>query len=172
MLMGKDAYERSWKHAQKLMRAGRGNEIMPPRLLANLLSAPCNASRWYSLTSPLFDGPDDFFSSDLPLENLEQTFGRITPSSTPLLILYSGADEYTPPEVDKKAMVGRWMDVCRRFGVNVDTVNGGVLEGATHNLEGCGDGVKREFLGRLGRFLKGVAGEEGGERKIVINGVL
>ncbi|EWC46227.1 hypothetical protein DRE_04605 [Drechslerella stenobrocha 248] len=156
MIMGPDAYDRSWKHAQKLVRAGKGAEIMPAQITKGIFEAPCTASRWYSLTSPLHDGADDFFSSDTPAENLEQTFGRITPARTPLLILYSGADEFTPPAVDKKALVDRWVEVCRRNGVAVDVANSGVVAGATHNYAGCAEPVVQDFLGRVNRFLDAV----------------
>ncbi|KAF3924671.1 hypothetical protein AA313_de0205374 [Arthrobotrys entomopaga] len=161
--MGKDAYDRSWKHAQKLIKAGRGGEIMSAQITQDVFEAPCTADRWYSLSSPLHDGDDDFFSSDTPLENLEATFGKITPAKTPFLILYSGADEFTPRSVDKKVLVDRWIEVCRRFGVNVDMGNSGIIEGATHNFARCPEGVMKDFLGRVGRFLKMVEGGlEGG----------
>ncbi|KAK6340874.1 hypothetical protein TWF696_009189 [Orbilia brochopaga] len=159
MIMGQSAYDRSWKHAQKMVKAGKGEDIMPSQITQNIFDSPCTASRWYSLTSPLHDGADDFFSSDTPMENLEATFGAITPARTPLLILYSGADEFTPPSVDKKALVDRWVDVCRRNGVAVDAVNSGVIAGATHNFAGCGDAVTADFLGRVGRFLDGVVAD-------------
>ncbi|EPS43958.1 hypothetical protein H072_2122 [Dactylellina haptotyla CBS 200.50] len=162
-IMGKDSYDRSWKHAQKLIKAGRGEEIMSTQITQNIFEAPCTASRWYSLSSPLHDGADDFFSSDTPMENLEATFGKITPARTPLLILYSGADEFTPQTVNKKAMVERWLDVCRRHGVNVDFANSGIIEGATHNFAKCTDAVVKDFLGRVGRFLKVVGGGGGFE---------
>lgn len=174
MMMGKDAYDRSWKHAQKLIKAERGADIMPAQLTQNQFEAPCTADRWYSLTSPLHDGADDFFSSDTPDEKLDETFGKVTPAETPLLILYSGADEFTPKAVDKHALVGRWFRACEKGGVNVDRVNSGVVDKATHNLEGSVEG-KREALIRVERFLGWVgAGEgnaSGGGSSSLMNGV-
>ncbi|KAF3918995.1 hypothetical protein ABW20_dc0109792 [Dactylellina cionopaga] len=167
MIMGKDAYDRSWKHAQRLIKAGRGNDIMPSQITQNIFESPCTASRWYSLSSPLHDGADDFFSSDTPMENLEATFGKITPARTPVLILYSGADEFTPKNVDKKALVGRWVEVCGRCGVNVDLENSGVIAGATHNFAGCQEGVMKEVLRRLGGFLRGIGSREDAGKGVV-----
>ncbi|KAK6521349.1 hypothetical protein TWF506_001572 [Arthrobotrys conoides] len=162
-MMGKETYERSWKHAQRLIKSGRGGEIMPAQITKDVFDAPCSAFRWYSLTSPNMDGEDDFFSSDIGEEQLEGTFGAVVPAGTPLLVVYSGEDEFVPVTVDKEGLVGRWIGVCVRKGVNVDVENSGVVKKATHNFAGCEEGVFGEFLGRVGRFLKAV--EEGGKLK-------
>ncbi|KAK6534500.1 hypothetical protein TWF281_005819 [Arthrobotrys megalospora] len=163
VIMGKDSYDRSWKHAQRLIKSGRGGDIMPAQITQGVFEAPCTADRWYSLTSPNFDGEDDFFSSDIPEENIDGTFGGVTPAGTPLLVVYSGEDEFVPPWVDKEALVGRWVRSCVKKGVNLDVRESGVIVGATHNFAGCKGGVLEDFLGRVGRFLKGVAAE--GEKK-------
>ncbi|KAK6350921.1 hypothetical protein TWF718_004103 [Orbilia javanica] len=157
-MMGKETYDRSWKHALRLIKSGRGGEIMPAQITKEVFEAPCSAFRWYSLTSPNMDGEDDFFSSDIKEEVLETTFGKVVPAETPLLVVYSGSDEFVPAFVDKKALVERWVAVCVRNGVAVDVLNSGVVENATHNFAGCEEGVFEEFLGRVGRFLRGVEG--------------
>ncbi|KAK6502819.1 hypothetical protein TWF481_007864 [Arthrobotrys musiformis] len=158
VMMGKESYDRSWKHAARLIKSGRGGEIMPAQITKAVFEAPCSAERWYSLTSPNMDGEDDFFSSDIGEEVLEGTFGGVVPAETPLLVCYSGGDEFVPAGVDKAALVARWVRVCERKGVNVDKGNSGVIEGATHNFGGCEEGVFEDFLGRVGRFLEGIAG--------------
>ncbi|KAK6361840.1 hypothetical protein TWF730_005553 [Orbilia blumenaviensis] len=163
VMMGQDTYDRSWKHAQKLIKSGRGGEIMPARITREVFEAPCSANRWYSLTSPNMDGEDDFFSSDIGEEMLEGTFGGITPAGTPLLIVYSGDDEFVPQRVDKVGLVERWVRVCVRMGVNVDVGNSGVVEKATHNFAKCESSVFEEFLGRVVRFLKTLEG--GGDER-------
>ncbi|RVD88315.1 uncharacterized protein DFL_002504 [Arthrobotrys flagrans] len=157
-MMGKETYERSWKHAQRLIKSGRGGEIMPAQITKEVFEAPCSAFRWYSLTSPNMDGEDDFFSSDISEETLEGTFGGIVPAETPLLVVYSGGDEFVPAAVDKEGLVNRWVRVCVKKGVNIDVGNSGVVGKATHNFAGCERGVFEDFLGRVGRFLKGVEG--------------
>ncbi|KAF3081832.1 hypothetical protein TWF569_000849 [Orbilia oligospora] len=161
MMMGKETYERSWKHAQRLVKSGRGGDIMPAQITKEVFEAPCSAFRWYSLTSPNMDGEDDFFSSDIGEDILEGTFGAVVPAGTPLLVCYSGEDEFVPLTVDKEGLVEKWVRVCVRKGVNVDVKNSGVVKKATHNFAGCEGEVFEDFLGRVRRFLKVV--EAGGK---------
>ncbi|EGX43650.1 hypothetical protein AOL_s00215g386 [Orbilia oligospora ATCC 24927] len=161
MMMGKETYERSWKHAQRLVKSGRGGDIMPAQITKEVFEAPCSAFRWYSLTSPNMDGEDDFFSSDIGEDILEGTFGAVVPAGTPLLVCYSGEDEFVPLTVDKEGLVEKWVRVCVRKGVNVDVKNSGVVKKATHNFAGCEGEVFEDFLGRVRRFLKVV--EDGGK---------
>lgn len=146
--------------ALKMCREGRGKDAMPNRLTAGFGRVAITAKRWVDVASPApnHDGADDYFSSDLPDERLNKTFGKLPPS-TPLLILYGGADESVPPSVDKHALVSRWMRIVQGSGGIVDNVNGGITPEATHNLNGndkvvVEDLVKR-VLGFVGRLDSG-----------------
>ncbi|KAK4690232.1 hypothetical protein P7C71_g6507, partial [Lecanoromycetidae sp. Uapishka_2] len=64
--------------AQTLVDEGRGSDILPATATVSMfMSAPVSANRWLSLASPDHAGEDDYFSSDLPDETLERTFGFI-----------------------------------------------------------------------------------------------
>lgn len=54
-------------------------------------------------------GDDDFFSSDLPDDQLKTTFGRI---DRPIMFLPCENDELVPPSVDRPAILGRWIRSC------------------------------------------------------------
>ena len=150
--------------ALKKCREGEGKECLPNRLTKPVFGRiGITAQRWVDVASPgpAHDGADDFFSSDLPDERLVSSFGKL-PASSPLLILYGGADEAVPAAVDKRRLVQRWMHVTEQHSGAVDGVNGGVVEGATHNLNGqsleiVGDLVRR-VVGFIGRVERGELG--------------
>ncbi|KAK5000467.1 hypothetical protein LTR28_013064, partial [Elasticomyces elasticus] len=107
------------------------------------------------LASPPPDhaGEDDYFSSDFDEARLKDTFGQL-PSRTPLLILYSGSDEYVGSKIDKSALVGKWTKVAKEMGAQVDEENGGVVLGATHNLNKDPDGIVDDLCTRVVSFLR------------------
>ncbi|KAK9451427.1 uncharacterized protein V1518DRAFT_408532 [Limtongia smithiae] len=105
---------------------GKGDEVLPQKFAKKFLDTPISASRWVSLATKL--GDDDFFSSDIEQEHLKSTFGVI---DVPVLVLYSGSDEYVPLSVDKTALVSRWK-AATKPGIWSDVSQ--VVKGATHNL--------------------------------------
>jgi hypothetical protein len=123
--------------ALRMCREGKDQDALPNRLThgAGFGRIAITARRWVDIASPgpYHDGKDDYFSSDLPEERLRGTFGKL-PASAPLLILYSGADASVPESVDKRRLVQQWMHVTEDGGGVVDAVNGGIVEGASHNL--------------------------------------
>jgi hypothetical protein len=118
--------------------------------------------------APNHDGEDDYFSSDLPDERLKGTFGKLPPNA-PLLILYSGNDDGVPKDVDKRRLVQKWMHITEANGGSVDGVNGGVVEGASHNLNGQTTEVD-DLVKRVGGFVerleKGEIGASAGSSRI------
>lgn len=140
---------REWIHA------GRGNDVLPENVDHKYFgkASTVTAYRWYSILSP--GGDDDFFSSDLSDEKLQATFGIIKKES-PLLILYSGADENAPPSVDLKALTQKWMGFVTRGGGYADEEHGGVLSGASHNLDTDKDDILEDLCKRVGGFLSKV----------------
>lgn len=154
MSMSVEQYDMSVAVAQAMANDGRADEIVPASATGGFFPVPVNARRWLSLLSPNHDGEDDYFSSDLPESQLNRTFGML-PARTPLCILYSGADQYVPPEIDKVALVEKWIEIVQRNG-KVDTEHSGVIEGALHNLSKDPADVVAELFRRVIGFLSGL----------------
>ncbi|KAF2102728.1 DUF1749-domain-containing protein [Rhizodiscina lignyota] len=148
-------YEASCKTAQQWVDEGRGGDFLPLSVTTDIFVTPCTASRWLSLASPDKNGADDYFSSDLDAEKLKATFGRL-PKESPLLILFGGADPFVPQHVDRRGLVAKWTDVVKRGGGVVDEENGGIVEGATHNLSGDPEHVVQDLVRRVKAFLEKV----------------
>jgi hypothetical protein len=151
MHMSHDQYTKSVTAAQTMVNNNNGDEIMPTSETLGIFGAPVSARRWLSLLSPNHDGEDDYFSSDLPDTTLYRTFGML-PAHTPLCILFSGADEHVPPEIDKLTLVSKWISIVQKHG-NVDTEHSGVITGASHNLKRDSADVIADLLRRVIGFL-------------------
>ena len=65
-MQDKETYTRNIAYAKKLVDAGRGNEMMP----RSTFWSPITASRFLDLQD--YNGADDFFSSDLSLDELSE----------------------------------------------------------------------------------------------------
>jgi len=67
--------------------------------------------------------------------------------------LFSGSDEYVPSSIDKHKLVQRWISIVKRGEGKVDEQNSGVMDGASHNLDGnppeVVDGLVKRVLGFL-----------------------
>lgn len=158
--------------ALKMCTEGHDKDCLPNRLTKSVFGRiGITARRWLDVSSPgpNHDGADDFFSSDLSDERLRNTFGKV-PASSPLLVLYGGADESVPQVVDKRRLVQRWMQTTEQHGGAVDGRNGGIVEGASHNLNGqsaeiVGDLVRR-VAGFLGKVERGELGAGPGASRI------
>ncbi|QDS76052.1 hypothetical protein FKW77_005536 [Venturia effusa] len=138
--------------SREWIAAGRELDVLPESVDGRFFgkASTITAYRWHSLLSP--GGDDDYFSSDLSDERLQATFGAIKKES-PLLILYSGADEYAPPSIDLKALTEKWMGFVTRGGGLTDAGNGGVVSKASHNLENDDDNVLEDLCKRVTGFL-------------------
>ena len=71
--------------AQKYVDEGRGNDIVPFSITTpSFGNSPFTARRFLSLASPGLEheGEDDYFSSDLPDERSEATFGKLGKATT------------------------------------------------------------------------------------------
>jgi alpha-beta hydrolase superfamily lysophospholipase len=151
--------------ALKLCREKKDKDIMPNRLTSPLFGrVAVSARRWVDIASPGPDhrGADDFFSSDFEADRLKESFGKL-PAKTPVLILFSGSEENVPSSLDKEALVKKWTGVAKEAGANIDDTNGGVVPGASHNLNGNPDSVVqdlvRRVLGFVGRLERGEFGQ-------------
>jgi pimeloyl-ACP methyl ester carboxylesterase len=141
--------------ALKMCREGKEKDCMPNRLTKPVFGRiGITARRWVDIASPApnHDGADDYFSSDLSDERLRGTFGKM-PASTPLLVLHGEKDETVPDFVDKKRLAQRQMHITESGGGSVDAINGGVIEGASHNLNNQSEEIVQDLVGRVTRFL-------------------
>lgn len=149
--------------ALKMCREGHDKDALPNRLTKPVFGRlAISAKRWVDISSPGPDHPgaDDYFSSDLPVERLNTTFGKL-PSSSPLLILYSGEDA-SAPQVHPSKLVQTWTGVVKESGGNIDEKNGGVVPGATHNLNNCPESVVQDLITRVTNFIERIDGGFGG----------
>lgn len=149
--------------ALKMCRGGLDKDAMPNRLTKPVFGRlAISARRWVDVSSPGPDhsGADDYFSSDLPVERLKTTFGKL-PASSPLLILYSGSDA-SAPQVDANTVVSKWTRVVKESGGNIDDKNGGVVAGASHNLNNNPDTVVQDLVTRVVNFIDRIDGGFGG----------
>ncbi|KAK8220044.1 hypothetical protein M8818_000460 [Zalaria obscura] len=158
----KEVYGAANEMAARWIKRGKGEDILPFSVTPGVFGrVPISARRWLSLASPGPDhaGEDDYYSSDLPIERLRQSFGKV-PKGTPLLILYGEKDEYVPQSVDRQALVRKWMGVVREAGSVVDVDSARLVRGASHNLNGQDEGVVEELCARVVEYLGRV--ERGG----------
>lgn len=131
--------------ANDLISKQMHKEIMPTRFTKHFFGVPINAYRWKSLMS--IRGDDDFFSPDLDDDDFSTTFGKF---DKPLLVLYSGSDEYVPKSVDKKILVSRW----EKLSPNWSKLSK-VVDGALHNIgPGSKEGAQQDAINTVIDFIK------------------
>ncbi|KAI5969628.1 hypothetical protein CANMA_001291 [Candida margitis] len=128
---------------------GKESHILPEKFRKLVFNTPVTAYRFYSLTSKR--GDDDFFSSYLTDDDFKKTFGRIT---VPLLVLYSGSDQFVPSSVNKAELVSRFQ---RSTPSEYWNSNSKIIEGATHDLgEGSRGGVFDILIESVTKFITDV----------------
>lgn len=128
---------------------GKSSHILPEKFRRLVFNTPVTAYRFYSLTSKR--GDDDFFSSYLTDDDFKTTFGKIT---APLLLLYSGKDQFVPALVDKAELVSRFHNSTPS---NYWNGNSKIIDGATHDLgDGSDDGVIKVLTESVEKFIADV----------------
>ncbi|KAH8662957.1 hypothetical protein BGZ60DRAFT_432983 [Tricladium varicosporioides] len=152
MHMDPEVYSGSCAAAQKMVENGDENEILPSVEYEAFFPCPVTAKRWLSLASPNHDGDDDYFSSDLKEEQLMKSFGGL-PAGPPLCILFSGSDEYMAESIDKKLLGDKWISISKRGKGKIDEDHSGVVEGASHNLNGNPEEVVLKLVKRVVGFV-------------------
>lgn len=151
----KEQFQQIVDTAKNMIKDGDEKGILPMKgnMVAETLGAPVTAYRTYSLLAK--GGDDDYFSSDLEDEVFEKTFGKV-PKETRMCFLLGSEDPYAPKSVDKKALLERWTKIVRNGGGAVDDKNGGVVEGASHNLNGDSEEVVQDLVKRVVGFVEGL----------------
>jgi pimeloyl-ACP methyl ester carboxylesterase len=148
-------YEAAVSAARQMLKEGRADEVLPTNLTKEIYdNAPISSYRLLSLLSP--DGPgtgdDDYFSSDIADERLRETFGKL-PSQTPLLVLWSGEDEFVPGHVDAMCLIKKWWSIIKEGNGSADDRNGGIIKGASHNLQGNNEEIIMKLKDKVAGYL-------------------
>lgn len=122
--------------------------LIPPKYTDLFFGSHANSYRWVSLLD--IRGGDDFFSSDLDdvKDFKEKTFGQLT---VPVLVLYSGNDEFVPDHVDKEELVKRFQ---KATNPKLWSPYSGVVPNATHSLEGAPKESYNDLIARSVKFLE------------------
>ncbi|KAF1969106.1 DUF1749-domain-containing protein [Bimuria novae-zelandiae CBS 107.79] len=141
--------------AKKWVEQGDGDAILQRKgnKMLEMFESPCTAYRANSLLS--YGGDDDYFSTDFPDEVYKNTFGKI-PKNTAVMFLWGSEDPYIPTGVDKWNTLKKWAGFVKEGGAKVDEANGGVVKGATHNLNGDPEDVVQDLVQRVVRFVEGI----------------
>lgn len=145
--IGEARWKETLEDAQKLVDAGKGDQVMSPAHSKIMHGTPVSASRYLAVNAPR--GDDDFFSLDLPDSDLKGSFGKV---KTPLLFLMSGADAFVDPKADKSAIV-------KRYESFTDSAywspHSGVVEGASHNIgRDSAETAVDEVVDRVEKFVE------------------
>ena len=99
-------------------------------------------------------GDEDFFSSDIPERYIyDNTFGKLPPNSTKVLVLFSEEDVWVPADIDKEELVDKWVKIMKERGIRVDGERSGVIEECTHDLVNVEDSVVEDVVDRVKGFL-------------------
>ncbi|ODQ66515.1 DUF1749-domain-containing protein [Nadsonia fulvescens var. elongata DSM 6958] len=145
--IGEETWKSCLEMAQDWVQKGKGADVLPSEILKKFIPAPISAERWVSLTG--VRGGDDFFSLDLEESDFKKTFGQLKNSK--LLLLYSGADEFVPPQADKEAVIDRWR---KATNPNIWSSYSCVVPGATHNIGPKSQpGALEHAVGTICKFL-------------------
>jgi hypothetical protein len=70
--------------------------------------------------------------------------------------LLGSEDPYVPVKINKKELLQRWTRIVREGGGTVDDENGGVVDGAHHNLVGDPEEVVQDLVKRVVGFTETV----------------
>lgn len=139
--------------AKSYVERGDEGDILPKNISGMLF--PVSAQRYLSLASPEHDGQDDMFSSDLSDERLKKLFGRLGESKVPVQILYMGADQFVPEDVDKESLLAKWIQTIQNSGGKVHPQSG-VVSDHDHNGENSSEEVRLDLVQRVVAFAKDI----------------
>jgi pimeloyl-ACP methyl ester carboxylesterase len=130
--------------ARRLVREGRGRELMPPECALGLMRQPVSAESYLDR----FDEPPAWDIMDLYDRSSARAFAALRTVEVPILALFGTVDE-TVPE-DRLDAVFRRLE---REAREAPAFEWQVLEGANHFYSGRGSEVARITLGWLRRVV-------------------
>lgn len=143
LVLGQAKVDELNKEAERLRSLYGDDYLLPNEFKKACFNTPVSVFRWLSLAQR--GGQDDYFSSDLPDEELKQTFGKLT---KPVLVLFSERDQYVPQSVDKLKLIKRWesaVDPKVRSGFHI-------VKNGCHNLQSLESFA--EFTALVASFVK------------------
>ncbi|RLV90235.1 hypothetical protein JA1_004719 [Spathaspora sp. JA1] len=125
---------------------GREKELLTEEYRKLSFNTPITAYRFYSLASQR--GDDDYFSSYLTSDDYKKSFGNV---SKPLLVLYSGSDQFVPDYVDKQKLIDTWkMSTPDQYWSS----HSKLIQGGTHDLGvGSSEGVIKDLVDSVTEFI-------------------
>ncbi|KAF3769921.1 DUF1749-domain-containing protein [Cryphonectria parasitica EP155] len=108
-LSGQETTDSFISTAKEMINAGNANDAVPrSRLPPDFpFECPLTAYRLHSLAA--VGGDDDFFSSDLPDDQVAAIWGLV---QKPILIVPSAEDEYVPTTVNREELLVKWKSNC------------------------------------------------------------
>ena len=132
------------KVKKEYLSTGKDLHILPREF--DLFNTPVTAYRFNSLMS--IRGDDDYFSSDLSLDDFKKTFGIV---DRPLLVLFGSKDECVPEFVNREHLVEQWKNATDpKYWSPLSKV----LKGATHNVGPTSDyGAVEDLLETVCKFI-------------------
>lgn len=147
LFLSKEEIEEANSLAKKLIDEGNPKELMPYKYVGDIFDTPINAYRWYALYTQR--GDDDFFSTYLLDEELRKTFGVM---DKPLLVLFSGSDEYVPESIDKDKLMKRFKNATTP---GMWSEYSTIVKGGAHALgEGSEPGAMDLALNSVVKFIQ------------------
>jgi alpha-beta hydrolase superfamily lysophospholipase len=126
-----DVLKQSVAHASSLIEAGKGDELMPLHLTAAFPGVVISASRWHSLAAK--GGYEDFFSSDLPVDELQSYFSPF--ADVPVHLFLGEKDEVVPESIGAQLLLKRFSTALSDPGLGI-TATVDLIPGANHELTG------------------------------------
>lgn len=130
--------------ARSMKEAGKGQEMLPRKAMWS----PITADRFLGLATK--EGLDDMFSSDLSEKELQDRLGHV---DVPTLLLFSGADEYVPKDLNMAELGDRLIkglvsgsSSSSKDGPPVNLSRYEIIEGASHSCKGHEDQVVAKIL--------------------------
>lgn len=156
LAIGKEILEKDKKQQHLLSSSSSNNNDIinyspiPSEYTSLFFGAPINSYRWVSLLD--VRGDDDFFSSDLDdiLDYKEKTFGQI---KVPILVLFSGADEFVLDSIDKYSLVKRFQNASNN---QLWSPYSHVVENATHNLANVPQETLDDLISSVSKFVDSI----------------
>lgn len=129
--------------AQALVNAGKQDQLLSMRHTEKMFGTPITAYRWCSLLLP--GGDDDYFSSDLSDETLDNTFGHI---QEPFLVALSEKDTFFPEGAKPLYLLERWK---AHTDPKIWSKSSGIIQGASHAVPE--EESQKELFEKIASFI-------------------
>lgn len=116
-----------------------------------------SAERWLSLACKGSENlrGEDFFSSDLSIQELGSNLGQFPSLKIPVMVLYSDRDECVPGTVEKVKLFNRLIDALADQGQQGQQTRewSTIFEGASHSAEEVADLLVERVVGFINTLV-------------------